>query len=93
MLFFSFRESRTSRTVDGPLFQRTWRISSSDAVGFWRKSLHARNRTTKKFVESTKIFVHSAELLQPCCIAKSLTVLPGGVEARTGFLGFAAYSR
>src|SRR3954469_2031897 len=33
MAFFSLRDSSTSRTVEGPLLQRTWRISSSDAVG------------------------------------------------------------
>src|SRR4051794_8819963 len=34
MSFFWFRASCTSRTVEGPLLHSTWRISSSEAVGF-----------------------------------------------------------
>src|SRR5580693_1216843 len=57
MARFSFRESCTSRTVEGPRVQRTRRISSSDAVGFCGGCFMEKYRTTKMFVVSTKIFV------------------------------------
>src|SRR5260370_17122076 len=73
MARFSFSESCTSRTVDGPRVQRTRRISSSDAVGFcggcfMREPYYEDVRSVNENLRRLAIFVNR---LRPKQIARN----------------------